>query len=112
MPRTIQSPAKRWPGTITLSDPLTFPQYIAYQKALVESREVVDRKGLQTEADLAMLGGLLACVEKFDLGGNFPKGVTRDTFPRTPQAASKKLFMALFDEVIKLTGEADDDPND
>ena len=36
MSKVITSPVKRWPGSVTLADPLTFPQYAAWRNALDE----------------------------------------------------------------------------
>lgn len=39
MSKVIKSPVDKFPGTVTLYDPLSFPQVIAIEKATVASRE-------------------------------------------------------------------------
>lgn len=110
MGKVIPSPVKRWPGTVTLCDPLTFPQLIAFQNALGAAKAAADRGATQAEIDAAYLPGLLGCVEKWDLAG-FPDAVTPATFPSTPMRASAVLVRTLVGAVVELITEADDVPN-
>jgi hypothetical protein len=102
--KIITSPVKRFPGTVTLSDPLTYPQYLAYVDGL---------RGISPEQDIphqeyAVLPGLLKCVEKWDIPGF--ESITLDTFPSTPRKSVNQLINWLILEVTALVSEADD-PN-
>jgi hypothetical protein len=106
MSKVIQSPVKRWHGTITIASPLTYPQYLAYEEALAAS------KGMKSPSRKysALLPGLLACVESFNLQ-NFPANVTAETFPATPVIASYKLLNSIIVAVSAEATEADEAPN-
>jgi hypothetical protein len=99
MSRVVPSPVAAWPGTVTLAEPLTFPQLIAYQGAAREAKGVQDNNGTFAEWFYAILPGILACVEKWELGGGFPDGVTADTFPATPEDDSQALIGTLLREL-------------
>ena len=110
MSKIVQSPVKRWPGTVTLSDPLTFPQALAVEDALEAAKELGEEAS-QRRQNYTVLPGLLGCVEKWDLDG-FVENPTADTFPSTPAIASAELIGWLIEEVISLYYEAEPDPNE
>ncbi len=113
MSKTIASPVKRWPGTVALADPLTYPQLIAYQLALVESQQFVGVKGKRSEYYGALLRGICGCVEEWKLSGRgWPDAPSANSIPSTPQAASEKLIDWLLTEVAALVYEADTGPNE
>ena len=87
-----------------MADPLTFPQYIAWRDAI---REAQPHKGDSLRYAAALLPGVLACVEKWDL-----KGFTPSPFPATPRDSSDKLLTFLVREIGTLANEGgeDDDP--
>jgi hypothetical protein len=97
--RVVSSPVALWPGTVTLAEPLTFPQLIAFKRALLEGKGVREAEGLFEEWLYAVLPGILACVEKWELGGGFPSGVTAETFPATPEDDSQALMGWLLREL-------------
>jgi hypothetical protein len=104
--RTPHSPVKRWPGAVTLQDPLLYPQYLRLKQAMNESQAVDDpdqKVGL-------LLPGVCGCVEKWDLVG-LPAEVTPETFPASPIIASFQLLGWLLSEVVKMISEAEDVPN-
>ena len=108
MPKIITSPVKHFPGTVTLSDPLTFPQTFAFEDAIKES------KSLSKDATLrrfhyALLPGILACVEKWDLKDI--TNPTRDTFPSTPDGSVVQLLTWLLNAITALHKETTDIPN-
>ena len=115
MSKIITSPSKRWPGTVTLSDPLTYPQFLAVQDAVLgiqALRAEPDGDTLtQERINYMYLPGLVDCVEEWRLE-NFPDEVTADTFQVTPGAASGELITWLLSEVIALYREADEVPNE
>lgn len=108
MSKTITSPVPKWPGTVQLADPLTFPQYMAWKDGILKARELGDSVS-QDDFDRAMLPGLCACVEKWELQGLGQ--VSPETFPATPRKSSAKLVAWLLNEVTVLIREADDIPN-
>lgn len=110
MSKVITSPVDRWPGTVTLSDPLTFPQSLAVEDALAAAQELGEEAS-QRRQNYTVLPGLLGCVEKWDLDG-FPEKPTADTFPSTPALAAAELIAWLIEEIISLYYEAEPDPNE
>ena len=102
MPKIITSPVDKWPGTVTLHDPLTFPQNFAWKDSLKASKRYYqqfegEEAKPESEIDVSewyytFLPGLLACVEAWDLSGGFPEHPTLDTFPATPTEAICGLF--------------------
>lgn len=99
MSKIITSPVKEFPGTVTLSDPLTFPQAIAFENSRYAVREL-ERKTMLT-INYAMVPGILACVEKWDIRGleNPPQA---ETFPSTPGNPVAELLAWLIAELTKL----------
>ena len=104
MGRVVTSPVKRWAGTVTLADPLTFPQFIAWRDAVLSAQQ---HAGDSLAYMAALLPGLLACVEKWEL-----KGFDPTAFPATPRDSSNKLLAFLLREISAIANEAgeDDDP--
>jgi len=110
MSKIIESPVKRWPGTITLPEYLTYPQVVAFRKAMAEA------KGLGDDAQLdvynyTLLPGLCACVEAWSIMG-LPDKVTAEIFPATPARASASLLAWLISQVIEIFKDAEEIPND
>lgn len=114
MPKTVESPVGRWPGKVTLADPMTLPQVMAYEAALDEIAE--DREGSEflkrlgdgdtevtwsSQNDKAFVAAICACVEKWELK-NFPKDVTPDTWPATPRGDSHALVEWLAQEINRI----------
>lgn len=110
MPKAITSPVKRWSGTVTLSDPLTFPQAIAFEEAL-DSIKTLGKDASIAKYYAAILPGVLACVDDWDLA-DFPDNPAVDNFPATPRVASIKLLDWLIDEITHLYNDAEPDPNE
>lgn len=109
MPKVILSPVGRFPGAVTLSDPLTFPQKFAIEDA--NTVAVGLGETTQSRLNYALLPGICACVEKWDLEG-FAEGFTPDTFPATPPVASAELVSWLLEEITLLYTEAEAVPNE
>lgn len=106
MAKTISSPVERWPGTVTLYEPMTLAHEAAWERAVRE----YDRAGGLAENAIAMLPGVFACVQSWDLGGGFPAKPTLDNFPTRPRLDRSKLIAWLINEISDLYRE-DDDPN-
>ena len=106
--KIITSTVKKWPGTVTLHDPLTIPQVLTLETAIVAANSLGEG-ATRTAADAAILPGLLACVERFDLAG-LPAQIGAETFPGTPRRSSAELIAWLTKEIMRLYAEANDVP--
>ena len=118
MSKTITSPSKRWPGSVTLSDPLTLPQAEAIENALDDRRDAVeeaetgeDGRVYFTITDKPCLPAVIACVEKWELEG-FPDVVEVTSFPFSPRNAAHELIKWLFEEIIKIYSGESEVPNE
>lgn len=101
----IISPIKRWPGTVTLPDYLTFDQVRAYR----EASEAED-----ANADGAIrkwLPAICAIVTHWDLRG-LPSPLTPDTWPATPPASAARLYLWLMDSITALFAEDEERPKE
>lgn len=130
MSKSILSPVTRFPGSVTIPNPLTFPQYIAWKRttqnllAAFEKAhegepepEEGDKPSLKLwevggvdEYTLLAIPGICEVVEKWDLAG-FPPDPTPDTFPATPRVAVARLIYWLVSEIDAVAYQGDDDPN-
>ncbi len=108
MSKTIVSPVKRFPGTVTLKDPLHYPQVIAFQRALEVAQELPPGS-MQIEYNRALLPGVIAIVEEWNLTG-VDKHPTPDSFPMTPIQSARELAAWLIRETSALFAE-DEIPN-
>ncbi len=115
MSKLITSPVDKFPGTVTLSDPLTFPQFLAVQDAVLGVQALRDEPDggalTQEKINFMYLPGLIGCVEEWRLE-NFPEAVTEETFPVTPGLASNELITWLLSEILALYSEAEEVPNE
>ena len=109
MSKVITSPVKRYSGTVTLYDPLTFPQSIAFEDAL-EAVRALGKTATMSKIRYAFLPGVLACVESWSLNGGFPERPALDTFPSTPKAPIGELIEWLIAEVSALYRDSEDVP--
>lgn len=124
MSKTITSPIPRFPGTVTLSDPMMLPQAIAWERARErademlefatdENGEIIPGSGkfkagiMPSEREAALLEGMRPTIEAWNL-----EGVDPEHFPFTPKADVTRLITWLMNEVGKVYyGEADEHPN-
>jgi hypothetical protein len=105
MPKVITSPVARYPGAVVLHDPLTFPQYMAWEDAVSAGAALTTTS--YTHYSAALLPGVCACVEDWQIKG-LPEPVTPETFPATPRKASDALLSWLVTEITQLVTEADE----
>ncbi len=107
MGRVITSPVKRWPGTVTLAEPLNVMQFIAWKDALKGAPD------LAVDYDrycAALLPGVCACVEKWGLEGLGQ--LSPETFPYTPRAEADELLAWLVRDIRRVVAGIDTpDPN-
>lgn len=108
--KIITSTSKRYPGTVVLYDPLTFPMVFAFENA-IRSMSDAGEDITVARANYLLLPGLLACVAEWHLE-DFPENVTPDTFPASPKAERDRLIAWLTSEVTNLFREAEDIPNE
>ena len=110
MPKIVISPSLRWPGQVSVSSPLTLPQALAWEKA-IRNAQSIGGEGTLTDYNYAVLPGICACVEKWELEGI--DNPTPDTFPATPRKDSVELITWLMNEVSRIyVGEEEKaDPN-
>jgi len=112
MSKVINSPSKRYPGTVTLAYPLTFPQYAAWRRALDSLPEGIGQVGEITsdiEASRLILPGVFAIVERWNLA-NMPEPLTLENFPSTPRMAVFRLLTEIVAEISAMVNEDDDAP--
>jgi len=124
MPKVIKSPVKHFPGTVTLSDPLTLPQVVKIDECLFNRRHYfeeteVDGERMYTlkdgnfpsQADTVGVAAIVECVDEWALK-NFPNDVTAETFPGSPRGASRELVSWLILEVLKVYNGETEVPNE
>ena len=107
MSKRVLSPSPRWPGAVVISDPLTLPQALSLEKA-VRTAQQLEGDITFTDVNNAMLPGILACVEIWELEGLDP-----NKFPASPRKESRDLINWLIKEIMLVyTGEEEKaDPN-
>jgi hypothetical protein len=106
MSKTITSPVKRFPGTVTLPDFLTFPQAIAWEEAQADSEALRDGKTVFAKRMQALVPGFMAVVQEWNL-----ENFSLEPFQSTPRGAVIELCAWLIGEVTKLYDEAEEIPN-
>ena len=124
MPKVIQSPVKKFPGTVTLSDPLTLPQVVIIDDCLMTRRdffeEVEDgdnrvyklKPGMfWSKSDSLEVAAIVQCVDEWSLKG-FPEKVTAETFPGSPRSASQAVINWLLTEIMNVYQGETEIPNE
>lgn len=107
MSKVITSPVEHFSGTVTLHDPLTYPQLFSFQDAMDIATELREENEESLyKWNYAILPGIFACVENWDLEG-ISNGVTPETFPSTPALASVETIAWLVNEITSLVIEAE-----
>jgi len=105
--KKIVSPVDKFPGTVTICDPMTFPQLVAW----VDSSNTADQiEGNMAEKRMAWLPGIFACVEKWELDGLL-ENVTPENFPSTPFVQVLKLTNWLINEINAVVAGEETNPN-
>lgn len=122
MSKVISSPVLRFPGTVTLADPLTFPQSFAVEDAIAKvaacmtidpetnQRVFAEGKSLLV-LNYAEAAGILPCVEEWHIKG-FPEHPTLNTLVTSPRLSSARVYDWLWGEVTSLYNEAEEIPFD
>jgi hypothetical protein len=101
MGKTIKSPVKKWPGTVTLYDPLSLPQVVALEDAFAQVKKLGQKISLSKQHK-ELLPAIEDCVASWDLEGikNPPS-----PFPATPRKPANQLLNWLIEEVTALFSE-------
>jgi hypothetical protein len=108
MSKRVLSPSPRWPGAIVLADPMTLPQALSWEKAIRSIQERADYATV-TDVNYALLPGICACVEKWELDGL--GDLTPDTFPASPRKQSIELINWIISEISAIySGEEEKAP--
>lgn len=100
MSKTITSNIKHFTGSVVIADPLTIPQARMIEQGMKDPEQENGRVWLSL-IDEKKLPAVFACVEKWELE-NIPDGVTLETFPASPRAASHKIVDFIFGEIFKV----------
>lgn len=109
MPRVVTCPVARWPGEVVLAEPMSWPQFLAWQRAVMNANEVIKAEGLQSEYDAAICLGIAAVVLEWRLSGLNPPDA--HGIPATPRQASNEFISWILREVSAIVvGEATPDP--
>ena len=108
MGKVVISPSLRWPGQVSVSSPLTLPQALEWEKA-IRTAQSLEGDITITDINAAMIPGILACIETWELEGLDP-----DKFPASPRAESRDLISWLVKEITSVyVGEEEkSDPNE
>ena len=108
MSKHVESPVKRFSGSVELKDPLPYLVVVRFEQAVGTLRADATAK----DAGAHFLPVLLDCAEKWELK-NFPETLTVDNFPGTPRKDSLALIAWLINEVTAIyKGNEDNDPNE
>ena len=109
MSKVVISPSSRWLGKVTLSSPMSLPQALAWERCIRETQALQGDITL-TDVNYAMLPGICACVEKWELEGISDPP---DPLPATPRADSRDLIAWILREIrlVYFGEEEKADPN-
>lgn len=129
MSKILTSPVEKYPGTVTIPEPMTFPQYLAWKRVTDNLMALHEKEAGETAEGEAAPGlkywqiggvdeytqiaipGLCAVVEAWNLGG-FPADPTAETFPATPRVQIARLVIWLVSEIDGVAYQRDSDPNE
>lgn len=94
MSKVLISPIEKWPGSVTIADPLNQIQAQAIEAGMTRPEAGEDGRVWLSVIDGMQLPAVLACVEKWEL-----ENFTPDPFPFSPRVDSHKLIEWLFTEI-------------
>lgn len=110
MPKVIASPSKRWPGSVTLYDPLTLPQVEAIETALAENRGR-EETSIPAKFDRSYIPAFIACVEVWNIQ-DFPNPPALETWPLSPRRDASVISSWLLTEILRIYNGEMDIPNE
>jgi len=112
MSKIVKSTIKKFSGSVTLYDPLTFPMVRAFEDSITKHGAIVEAEGVisQAQSDEILLPAICACVEEWSLEGL--GDLTPETFPASPRISASKLVAWLTSEIVSLYHEDEEVPNE
>ena len=103
--KIVESPVKKFPGSVTFRDPLPYTVILLYERA---ARSLDIATGDIGETFLPVL---FAAISEWNLEG-IPENPTTENFPGSPRGAINRLLAWLLKELTALyKGNEDTDPN-
>jgi hypothetical protein len=105
MSKIITSEIKKFPGTVTLSDPISYPQYERWSKAWESQLELSKEERETLTNEKVMWAEIMPMVEKWELENFDPNKP-----PAAPRVPVIELLIWLVTEVGKIINEGTD-PN-
>jgi len=108
MSKEVKSTIKRFPGSVTLYEPLTFPMVKTFEDAIQKIQELEGAR--QSASDEVLIPAICSCVEEWNLEGL--GDLTPETFPGSPRIASARLVAWLIGEIIEMYSDNEEDPNE
>jgi len=110
MSKIIESPVKKFPGTVTVPDDLDYSQGVKYVTAYREAK-ALGEAATMIEFVYTMMPAICYCVEKWELTG-LPSQVTPEVLEKAkPGRAVAALMSWLFQETTVLYSRTEV-PND
>lgn len=103
----LTSPVKKWPGTVTVPEALTFEQYHAWTLAIRQVRELGETPPI-AEVDACFVPAILAVVREWDIPA-LADFVAAGNLPAAPRQSSNKLIGWLVGAISALITEADEE---
>jgi hypothetical protein len=110
MSKVVSFTSDKWGGTVTFYDPLTMEQEAAWEYAIAAFQAAREKGGGLSAQNLALLPGIIVCVEAWNLKG-FPERITLENFPTRPKDERAKLIAWLVTNITELYMESVDVPN-
>lgn len=96
--KIIQSPVDKFPGTVTLKDPVLYPDYIAWEEAVAVSEQA----STQGEKEQAIWSGIRNMVDQWDI-----KNIDLENPCSTPRNPVLDLLAWLVTEIGKVINGTD-----
>ena len=109
MSKIVKSTIKKFPGSVTFYEPLTFPMVKTFEDAIQITREL-EGDNNRLERDEVLLPAICSCVEEWGLEGL--GDLTPETFPGAPRIASAQLVAWLIGEILEMYTESEEVPNE
>jgi hypothetical protein len=111
MSKIITSPSKRWPGSVTIADPITLPQAEAINDArrhFYDNRKQEGEYISYLDLDKPRIPAIMACVEKWELK-DFP---VNGSIPMSPEKSRHTLVNWIWKELEAIYDAEDEVPNE
>jgi hypothetical protein len=110
MSKSVVYTSDKWGGSVTFHDPLTLEQEAAWEYAIADFQMAREKGGGLSAQNVALMPGILACVEKWELK-DFPERITLTNFPMRPKEERAKLIAWLVTNIAELYSDSVTVPN-